>query len=367
VCVCAQIPRLETATRVVFLQHRRESRVAIGTARMAHLSLPNSEFHVGIEFAGDPRIDALASQPGTFLLFPSEGAKPIDQLEPGELKTLVVVDGTWPLARKLIRINPALQRIPRVAFQPSRPGNYRIRKEPAEHCTSTIEAVAEVLGQLEGDPERLRGMLRPFDAMIDRQIEFAENRQGPSRKRIRKKPYVPPARRIANELAEVLPRAVLVYAESNAKLHEDGKRTHELIHLVASRPASGERFEALIRPDVALAETTHEHVELPVEKILAGEDRAQAMARWKDFLRDDDVLTGWGWFTLGLARDNSPERHLLDLREKVIDVLKRRPGGLEEATIALGGTGAAEGHGRAGRRLNALEIVLSRLLLAETR
>jgi DTW domain-containing protein YfiP len=347
---------------VVFLQHRRESRVAIGTARMAHLSLPNSEFHVGIEFAGDPRIDALANQPGTFLLFPSEGARPIEQLEPGELKTLVVVDGTWPLARKLIRINPALQRIPRVSFQPARPGNYRIRKEPAEHCLSTIEAVAEVLGQLEGDPERLRGMLRPFDAMIDRQIDFAENRQGPSRHRIRKKPYVPPARRIAQELEEILPRAVLVYAESNATLQPDGNRTHELIHLVASRPSTGERFEALMRPGEALSETTHEHVELPVEELVSGEDRAQAMERWRAFLREDDVLTGWGWFTLGLAKQNSPERELLDLREKAIDVLKRRPGGLEEAAVALGGTRAAEGHGRAGRRLNALEIVTSRLL-----
>jgi hypothetical protein len=263
----------------------------------------------------------------------------------------------------LIRINPALQRIPRVAFQPSRPGNYRIRKEPAEHCTSTIEAVAEVLGQLEGDPERLRGMLRPFDAMVDRQIEFAQNRQGPSRHRIRKKPYVPPAQRIARELADVLPRAVLVYAESNAALQADGDRAHELIHLVASRPSTGERFEALMRPGAALNETTHDHVELPAEEILAGEDRAQAMTRWRDFLREDDVLTGWGWFTLGLARDNSPERELLDLREKTIDVLKRRPGGLEEATIALGGQGAKEGRGRAGRRLNALEVVLSRLLI----
>ena len=35
---------------MVFLQHVRESRVRIGTARMAHLALANSELRVGTSF-----------------------------------------------------------------------------------------------------------------------------------------------------------------------------------------------------------------------------------------------------------------------------------------------------------------------------
>ncbi|MGA9523455.1 MAG: tRNA-uridine aminocarboxypropyltransferase [Myxococcaceae bacterium] len=363
VCYCAQIPTLETRTRVVFLQHRRESRVAIGTARMAHLALPNSEFHVGIEFEGDPRIDALAQQPGTFLLFPSDDARPLGELAPGELKTLVVVDGTWPLAKKLIRINPTLQRLPRVSFQPERPGNYRIRREPAEHCLSTIEAVAEVVGQLEGEPQRLREMLRAFDAMVDGQIAFADNREGPSRHRIRKKPYVPRAVKVARELRELLPRTVLVYAESNAVNPSDGSRSQELLHLVASRPTTGERFEALIRPSLELSPTTAGHVEIPAEEILAtGEERASALARWQAFLREDDAYVSWGWFTLGLLREAGLERKMVDLRERAIAVLKTRPAGLEDATVALGGARPEGGRGRAGRRHRALEIVLTQLI-----
>ena len=59
VCWCAELTPVETATQVVFLQHPRESRVAIGTARIAHLGLSRSELHEGIEFAGHPRIEEL--------------------------------------------------------------------------------------------------------------------------------------------------------------------------------------------------------------------------------------------------------------------------------------------------------------------
>nr|MDQ3300003.1 DTW domain-containing protein [Myxococcota bacterium] len=40
VCYCAALPRIDTSTRVVILQHPRERDMAIGTARMASLCLP---------------------------------------------------------------------------------------------------------------------------------------------------------------------------------------------------------------------------------------------------------------------------------------------------------------------------------------
>ncbi|HZA15036.1 MAG TPA: tRNA-uridine aminocarboxypropyltransferase, partial [Myxococcaceae bacterium] len=232
-CYCGHLPRLATDARVVFLQHPRERRVPIGTARMAHLALPTSELHVGVHFDGDPRIEALADQPGTFLLFPGPRARDVETLAPGELRTLLVVDGTWPLARKLIKVNAALGKIPTLAFRPRRPGNYRIRREPAAHCLSTIEAVCEVLGHLEGEPERFRRMLAAFEAMVDAQIRHRAARTGPGRYRraIPRRPSAP--QRISAELRSFESRLVLVYAESNAlpgtSAHE---RLHELLHLV---------------------------------------------------------------------------------------------------------------------------------------
>lgn len=147
-CWCAELTPVETATRVVFLQHPRESRVAIGTARIAHLGLSRSELHEGIEFAGHPRIEELLARPGTALLFPGPGAVAPDALErPPE--TLIIIDGTWPQARKMVALNPALRALPRIGFMPRKPGNYRIRREPDLHCVATVEAVVEVLSAWE--------------------------------------------------------------------------------------------------------------------------------------------------------------------------------------------------------------------------
>ena len=58
-CFCDRITVLPTRTRILLLQHPREERVAIGTARMALLALPNSRRRVGLDFSGDPRDVAL--------------------------------------------------------------------------------------------------------------------------------------------------------------------------------------------------------------------------------------------------------------------------------------------------------------------
>lgn len=365
VCYCAHIPTLPTRTHVVFLQHLRERRMPIGTARMAHLALPNSEFLVGIDFANDPRIQALAQTPGTYLLFPGPNAKDASTLPPGELKNLVVVDGTWPLARKLIKVNPLLLNLPQVAFTPEKPGNYRIRKEPAEHCLSTIEAVAEILGHLEGEPERLRTMLRAFDAMVDKQIDFASQREGPSRYRPRVPRRPKQSERIAEALQAEADALVIVYAESN--LIPDpasDERRHELVHLVAWRPRTDEHFEALMKPSGALDPSTPVHLELSAEEIAAGEFQSSGRERWAAFFGEGTVLAGWGYFTHALVREWAPEARYVDIRERMVRVLRRKPGGLDEAALMLG-VGTPVGRGRAGRRLTTLKRVYEALSRAE--
>src|SRR5579871_5910433 len=103
----------------------------LGTARMAHLALSHSELYEGVRFEAHPTVAALIADPRTHVLFPGPGAKDVSELGGALPGTLLVLDGTWSLARKLLKENPALQRLPRVGFVPRRPGNYRIRKEPA--------------------------------------------------------------------------------------------------------------------------------------------------------------------------------------------------------------------------------------------
>ena len=69
-----------------------------------------------------------------------------------------MVDGTWWQTKKVVRENPVLAALPRYAFTPRAPSEYRIRKEPQDDYVSTIEALALVLGALEGDPSRFRAL-----------------------------------------------------------------------------------------------------------------------------------------------------------------------------------------------------------------
>lgn len=353
---------------MVFLQHPRERKVAIGTARMAHLALPNSELHLGVTFDDHPRVRELLADPsaGLAVLYPAEGAVEAAALRQAPPRTLIVIDGTWTQARKVLARNPALLALPRIGLKPSKPGNYRIRKEPAEHCLSTVEAVVEVLGQLEGEPERFQPMLAAFDKMVDTQIACTEARAGPPRRRRPKvrprRPWTPP------ELAGAPERLVLVYGEANAPSMSAPERwPPELVHLVAVRPATGERFEAVVAPRRPLAEGTPKHLDLTAEELLAGESVASMLERWRAFSRPDDVLGVWGGFTLDLLRaEGEPARELLNLRLLAARRLNQRLGGMQAAAARLaGGPHEVWARGRAGRRLAALERVLEALMNPE--
>jgi DTW domain-containing protein YfiP len=174
-CYCAHLPTLETRSRVLVLQHPREEDKAIGTARMASLCLPQSKVAVGVDFSaarevqtwlGDARFPAA-------LLYPTEGAIDLAEAPPAHPVTLVVIDGTWHQARALLRKNPQLLKLPRYAFRPERPSEYRIRREPRADYVSTIEALALALGALEGDAARFEALLVPFRAMVDKQLTYA--------------------------------------------------------------------------------------------------------------------------------------------------------------------------------------------------
>ena len=333
--------------------------MAVGTARMAHLALPNSELHIGVDFEAAAQVRALCDEPGTFLLFPGEGAASPEKIDPAEVKQLVVIDGTWPQARKVLKSNPMLQRLPRMGLVPRRPGNYRIRREPAADCLATIEAVVELLGVLERSPERFDALLQAFTWMVDRQLELAASRTTPHRfKKPRQHPELPEKR-----LLEALERVVAVHVEVNA--HARGSEVPgepELLHVVAERlGGEGERFEAVLAPRRPLAPSAAHHLGLSEEAILAGESVPDAQLRFAAFLRDDDRLCAWGDYPRErLTREGFATGDWFDLRAIVARRLQGRPGSPEAAAQRLGSSEAVRG-GRAHRTVAHLSAILRAL------
>ncbi|MEB0120449.1 DTW domain-containing protein [Pseudomonas sp. CCI1.2] len=173
-CLCALIPQLDSRTRVLVIQHPSEVGHALNTARLAVLGLTNAELVVGEVFDELPR---LLNRPGyrARLLFPGEDAQAVvgyQNVVTGEADQpllLVVPDGTWRKARKLLHLNPALAALPRVTLGQTTTSRYRLRKAPGPDALSTIEAIAQALEILEA-PMTFESLLRPFDALIEGQI-----------------------------------------------------------------------------------------------------------------------------------------------------------------------------------------------------
>lgn len=112
-CLCPLIPNLDSRTRVLLLQHPSEVNHALNTARLAALGLRNAELIVGEVFEDLPR---LLNQAGyqAQLLFPANDAQPLQTYGPSDEPLLLVVpDGTWRKARKLLHLNPLLAALPR--------------------------------------------------------------------------------------------------------------------------------------------------------------------------------------------------------------------------------------------------------------
>lgn len=168
-CLCALIPALDSRTRLLILQHPSEARHALNTARLAALGLRKAELLVGEVFEDLPR---LLECPGyrPCLLFPGEQATVLSRYTTDDLPLLLVVpDGTWRKARKLLYLNPLLTALPRVTLSDAGASRYRLRKAPEPGALSTIEAIVAALDALEA-PQSFSALLRPFEALIDGQI-----------------------------------------------------------------------------------------------------------------------------------------------------------------------------------------------------
>jgi DTW domain-containing protein YfiP len=166
-------------TRVVILQHPREARLAICSAWLAHVALAGSVLRRGVRFDDDAVVTPLLAAPGTALLFPGEGAMPAGGL-PRAPEALIVIDGTWPQAAKMLRENPRLAALPRIALAPARPSGYgALRREPGPEHLSTIEAIALALGAMEGDAARFEPMCAAFRRGVEKQLACARVSRAP--------------------------------------------------------------------------------------------------------------------------------------------------------------------------------------------
>ncbi|MBM4270013.1 MAG: DTW domain-containing protein [Deltaproteobacteria bacterium] len=202
---------------------------------------------------------------------------------------------------------------------------------------STIEAIVQVLGQIEDDPERFGPLLVPFRRMVEHQIACAQTFGTPWRHTRR---HGQPRRLSAAQrlLQDRMGSLVAVAAEGCP-----GPGHDDLLRLVARRVRGEECLDVVVTSQRALGTRIADHIGLPLSTLHDGVPLNVTQERWRAFVRKDDVLVVWGSYArprvpplrrpdAALGNDQGPEG---DPKDPV------SPGAIERSPPAAPGSAAA--------------------------
>lgn len=167
-CYCHTLTHVGNQWPIHILQHPAESKHAIGTARIALLSLSQCELTVGENFDGH----SLAYETQPLLVYPGSDSLPLESIDCDQPRSLVFLDASWRKSRRMLLESPELMELPKVSFTPDTVPRYRIRKAPDRHSLSTLEAIVYALSFLEQGGEKYQALLTSMDWMIEKQIEL---------------------------------------------------------------------------------------------------------------------------------------------------------------------------------------------------
>ena len=150
---------------------------------MTTLQLENSEIIVGVDFTNNSRVNEILTKENSssFLLYPGKdnfnlSVRESSELNPfmGDNPYIFILDGTWPCARKMLKLSKNLQQLKRVSFDNEIKSKFIIKQQPESLCLSTIESVYTVINLLKGsglEQSNTEKFLAPFEKMIEFQVK----------------------------------------------------------------------------------------------------------------------------------------------------------------------------------------------------
>jgi len=204
-CLCESVKPFHTFNRFTLLIHPMEfKKERTGTGRITHMSLPNSAFIDGINFDEDSRWVKELNNPDYIpvVLYPGPEAINLSEIQtkdelPGKGEKplqIIAIDGTWPCAKKMMKMSKSLHDLPRVSFSTTRKSEFVIKQQPDELCLSTLESIHQVLIELkrlgvEAPETPINNLTDLFKQMVDLQLKIASD---PNLQGYRKKNYSAP-------------------------------------------------------------------------------------------------------------------------------------------------------------------------------
>ncbi|MFT3712620.1 MAG: DTW domain-containing protein [Archangium sp.] len=150
-------------TRVVLIQHVLELSQRSNTGRHASGVVPSLDVRVFGAQGAPLRVDDLRADQDVWLLWPGgDTAVPVPKP-----RTLVVLDGSWSQARKMMQRVPELRKLPQWCVPP-REGRVSLRAAP-DGGMSSLEAMAAAIELLDG-VEAAAPVHAAHEALVQKQL-----------------------------------------------------------------------------------------------------------------------------------------------------------------------------------------------------
>ncbi len=173
-CLCNSISIINNKLKIIILRHPSEGKITKNTANLLNLGLDNCQIITGESEQDFLQLAALPKTT-TAVLYPTKDALNLDQLNTTteaikqSLTHLIVIDGTWKKAYKIMQLTPSLHAFQAVSFKQIPQNKYVIRKAPRADSLSTLEAVAYSLNLVEGID--VAPLYRLLAALVDKQTQ----------------------------------------------------------------------------------------------------------------------------------------------------------------------------------------------------
>jgi len=169
-CLCEYITPSQSDVEIIVWQHPSEINHPKNSTRLLAACLPELKLIHGESIPKEVFSREIGSSHRTlYLLFPQENEVSVDSsstdIDASSVR-LLILDGTWRKARKILHLNPWLGQLPRLALTHPRPSRYHIRKAEREGQLSTLEAACSAIEQLEKHTLNTRPILSAFDQYL---------------------------------------------------------------------------------------------------------------------------------------------------------------------------------------------------------
>ena len=159
-CICALLPEVPTKVGMCLLMADIEPLKPSNTGWLIADVVPDTFAFGWARTEVDPALLALLADPQwqAFVVFPGEFVEPervvadLTDLPTGQRPLFILLDATWPEARKMFRKSPYLNRLPVLSLAPEQVSRYQLRRSKRDDhfCTSEVASLClELAGEVQ--------------------------------------------------------------------------------------------------------------------------------------------------------------------------------------------------------------------------